>query len=441
MHRAPRGRAIRRAARPRCGLLAAPVALGLGRHGLRAAQHQARLADAVPLVDLEREGRLRAARRRRPAAARRSRTPPPARGRRAELTVKRTCLPSPIGRASAKLASATISDTLGLPRPNGASACSSSASAMPSSSPPHDRVHALAPAPGPLGCSTPSRVARERRREVADPRRARSPGPRRRGGRRSRAGAPRTRRSPPSRSKASMLRPEPLPVSPSSAISTTGRPLRSTSREATIPITPGVPALAREHVRRALAERGHLRFGLEADPQLHLAGARGWRASSSARDLRGARGILGEDQLERRVGAVQAPGGVQARRQREADARARRRCAGSTPRDRHQRAQPGLGRARQRAQPAAHERAVLAHQRHDVGDRRERHQVEVLLAGLARGSPAPPRGHRPRCDSACGELVGDRRRAQLAARIAAQPPGARSARAAARRRRAARGGR
>ncbi len=101
--------------------------------------------------------------------------------------------------------------------------------------------------------------------------------------------------------------------------------------------------------------------------------------------------------------------------------------AGSTPCDRHQRAQTGLGGARQRPQPAAYERAVLADQRHDVGDRRQRHQVEVLLELAPREHPPrtlglpparlPPGGGVEQC---LGELVCDRRRTQLGARVAAQ---------------------
>ena len=82
--RPPPRRLRRRGSRWRRARAAAP---GVGRRsaggGLRAAQHQARLADAVPLVDLEREGRLRRlALGDRQARARR-RTRPPARARRA----------------------------------------------------------------------------------------------------------------------------------------------------------------------------------------------------------------------------------------------------------------------------------------------------------------------------------------------------------------------
>ena len=115
---------------------------------------------------------------------------------------------------------------------------------------------------------------------------------------------------------------------------------------------------------------------------------RSWLArSSSSRDLRRAQRVLGEEQLEPGVGAVQAPGRVQPRREREAE-RALVDAARVDARDRHQRAQPRLARRRQRAQATAHERAVLADQRDHVGDRRERDEVEVVLE-LARVAPAP----------------------------------------------------
>ena len=79
----------------------------------------------------------------------------------------------------------------------------------------------------------------------------------------------------------------------------------------------------------------------------------------------------------------------------------------------HQRAQAGLAGARERAQPFAHEATVLVDQRDDVGDRGERHQVEVLV-GERR---VLPRALQQRLR----ELVGDRGGAQLRARVAAEP--------------------
>ena len=69
-------------------------------------------------------------------------------------------------------------------------------------------------------------------------------------------------------------------------------------------------------------------------------------------------------------------GGVDPRREPEADGTGvdARRIDG---RRAHERLQARLLRAGERAQPRARERAVLVEQRDDVGDRRERDEVEV----------------------------------------------------------------
>ena len=116
-------------------------------------------------------------------------------------------------------------------------------------------------------------------------------------------------------------------------------------------------------------------------------------------------------QLKRRVGAIQASGGIDARRQPEADAPLVQ-LARLDPRNRHQRTQPRLTGGRQHAQSASHDAAVLADERNHVGDRRKRHQVEVLI-GLVAVVPC-------RQEYRLGELVGDRGGTEIAAGIAAQ---------------------
>ena len=102
--------------------------------------------------------------------------------------------------------------------------------------------------------------------------------------------------------------------------------------------------------------------------------------------------------------------------------------AGIDARDGHQRAQAGLGGAGERAQAAADERAVLADERHDVGDRGQRDEVEVLLE-RARAAAASRRdrrrAHRPPRASGgvlerLGELEGDGGGAEVGARVAAE---------------------
>src|SRR5207249_9343708 len=68
-------------------------------------------------------------------------------------------------------------------------------------------------------------------------------------------------------------------------------------------------------------------------------------------DLRGARALLGEDQLQARVGAVHAAGRVQAWSQRECD-RSLVEHAGIDARDGHQSAQAGLACPCERSQSA-----------------------------------------------------------------------------------------
>ena len=65
--------------------------------------------------------------------------------------------------------------------------------------------------------------------------------------------------------------------------------------------------------------------------------------------------------------------------------------------DAHQRAQPGLLRLREPPQAEQRERAVLVDERHDVGDRRERDDVEVPLEERDdRRRAAPARASRRR---------------------------------------------
>ncbi len=81
-------------------------------------------------------------------------------------------------------------------------------------------------------------------------------------------------------------------------------------------------------------------------------------------------------------------------------------------RNRHQRAQPDAPGARERAQPVAHEPAVLAEQRDDVGDRGERHELE-LVGTLALVEA------RPSAQRLC-ELHRHSRGAELLARVGAE---------------------
>ena len=107
----------------------------------------------------------------------------------------------------------------------------------------------------------------------------------------------------------------------------------------------------------------------------------------------------------------EAAGGVEARREPEADGAGvdgGRVDAGAL----HERAQPGLRRARERAEPGDGERAVLVDERDDVGDRREGDEVEVTPGDL--GVDAEER---------LAELVDDAGAAELGERVLGGPGG------------------
>ena len=77
--------------------------------------------------------------------------------------------------------------------------------------------------------------------------------------------------------------------------------------------------------------------------------------------------ILGQQQLQRETGVGEPAGGVDPRRELEAD-RLRRYVLRLHARDLHQRPQTGPLRLRQRLEAATDDLAVLAQQRHHVGD-------------------------------------------------------------------------
>ena len=104
--------------------------------------------------------------------------------------------------------------------------------------------------------------------------------------------------------------------------------------------------------------------------------------------------VVGEHQFQPGVGAIQAPGGVDARGQAKAD-----RAGVDGPRvqraDRHQRPQARLAGGGQRAQALPHQAPVLAAQRNAIGHGGQRHQVEVAVHPLALPAGAASRAPRP----------------------------------------------
>ena len=86
--------------------------------------------------------------------------------------------------------------------------------------------------------------------------------------------------------------------------------------------------------------------------------------------------ILREDELERGVGSTEPSRRIDPRREPEPD----RACVDGgriDPGAPHQRLQARAARGGERLQPGGREAAVLVEQRHDVGDRRHRDEVQV----------------------------------------------------------------
>ena len=153
------------------------------------------------------------------------------------------------------------------------------------------------------------------------------------------------------------------------------------------------------------------RLGLVADRPLGLAPLVVGGVELSGDRRRPGR-ILGQHQLDAGVGTVEAPGGVQPRSEPEGDV-ALVDPFRLHPRDRHQGQQAGTGCAANLREPAPDEEPVLAGQRDEVGDRRERDEVEVAdPTRLVAGDLAL---HR------LGELGGHRRAAEALERIVADP--------------------
>jgi hypothetical protein len=176
------------------------------------------------------------------------------------------------------------------------------------------------------------------------------------------------------------------------------------------PDHPRVPVLAGEHVRGLVGVRGERGLGREGDPHLGVLALLVEQV-----ELTGyfacPRVVGREQQLERGVRAPHPPGRVDARAEAEPEP-ARVECARVARGDPHQGAQARLAGARDRLQSLADDAAVLADERHDVADRREGDEVEVLLGVLRGGTSCG--GQRLR------ELVRDAGRAQVGERVATE---------------------
>ena len=146
-----------------------------------------------------------------------------------------------------------------------------------------------------------------------------------------------------------------------------------------MPITPGChpsPAITWRGSAATPSDRDRP-LGLEQDARLDGL-ALGVDRVELARYLRGTGLVLGQHQLESCVGSVEPPGGVDAGSEHEPE-----RVLGDRLRLQtghlHQGAQPGPRRARQQPKALPDKRAVLAQQRHYVGDGGEGDDVQLPL--------------------------------------------------------------
>jgi len=164
-----------------------------------------------------------------------------------------------------------------------------------------------------------------------------------------------------------------------------------------MPSTPLVPAFGADDQRRVVAAlgHGHLCGGrdllLDALPLLVAVLELGGQPRGGGRVGR-------QQEVEGQLGLAEAAGGVEARRQPEADVVGRRRPAvraahlglGGQGRD------PGAAQARQRAQARRHQDAVLVGERDQVGDRPQRHEIEQVARVEGRRDRAQARAQRGR---------------------------------------------
>ena len=174
------------------------------------------------------------------------------------------------------------------------------------------------------------------------------------------------------------------------------------------PDHPFVPALVPQDVAPALSFHGGQRLDardrLPQDPLLDAL-TLAVQLLELAGELAGLRPIVRQEQLEREVGSPEPAGGVDARSEAEPDGGRVDGCRIDACRP-HERLEARAARSRERPQPRGGERTVLVDERDDVGDRRQRDEVE--RTGDRRVVVAEQRA---------GERVHDARAAELGARV------------------------
>ena len=170
-----------------------------------------------------------------------------------------------------------------------------------------------------------------------------------------------------------------------------------------MPITPGCQSSAHSTYAGSRTELCDLTLRLPRD-SLFDGPALGVDRIQFDRDLPRTLGVVCEEQLESGIGSPDPAGGVDPRRQAEAEGVGVDR-ARVDPSDAHQRSQAGPRGAREGCKPLAHQPAVLALERHQIRHRRQRDKLDLVLDARS-------------VERLC-ELEGDAGSAQLGARIAA----------------------
>ncbi len=174
------------------------------------------------------------------------------------------------------------------------------------------------------------------------------------------------------RSMPGIERPEPVPIDPSKAIAKAGRRNFSFRRAATSPTTPWMPSLARCDNGRALGVRfgqGHLQHrGLDglafAVEPVEIFGDAPRLDFVAHRE---------EFRAERRVADPSA--GIDPRSDQKAEVIGIRRAAGAG--DIEQSGEPRPAPRAHQSEALDDQGAVQARQRRDIGDRRQRHEIEA----------------------------------------------------------------
>ncbi len=179
------------------------------------------------------------------------------------------------------------------------------------------------------------------------------------------------------------------------------------SRAATMPTTPGCQPSPAAQTSGAVAARRRLRLGGHPHGRLDLAPL-GVQRMEPRRERRGLVDVGGREQPRAEVGCADPPAGIDPRPDDEAEAIEARRAGQA--RRLGERDETRAAAAGHHRQALAHQRAVEPDQRRDVGDGRERHEIEraeEVGTTAAAGAQQPVRGDQHQEDDPCGAEIAE----------------------------------